>query len=370
MEPLVTLGRLSRRVSISKSTQEKSTDNDHFIQTRVSFITHNTRQQVNETLLHRIFSRFGEVADCVVKQYEIAHQPRAKQCGYAYVYFFDITAAKRAISSLSGDRREEIESIRMDCKLSLESAQKLQDILSLDDRSTGSQSTQPLHGGAPKSVSPVLLTKSGDDDRCLSVSNAPCRLSDVSSISSPVSMHAECFAPCQPLEPHAVPFAHHHHAHAMAPNVSSLPVPPAHFTTQRMSVHPAIVPLPLPQALPPPAMLQAMPMHMQQMRTGMQQLPPMSAHAQQFAPAPFVLPPPANAPQGAMRPAVQPAGAAPVYMVYPPMQHMHQPPPALHAPYGVQQHQQQPLAHHAPQLRQQFSLPQQPPMLVSLAIRQ
>lgn len=350
-------------MSISKSTQEKSTDGDQFIQTRVSFITHNTRQQVNETLLHRIFSRFGEVADCVVKQYEIAHQPRAKQCGYAYVYFLDVTAAKRAISSLCGDRREEIESIRMDCKLSLESAQKLQDILSLDDRSTGSQSTQPLHGGQSKSASPALLTKSVDDDRCLSTNFAPLRLSDVSPMSSPVDMHADYFASCRPLEPPAAPLAHCYPPDATGPHMSSLPAPPAHFTTQRMPVPPAMMslplPLPLPQGLPPHAMMPAlqavhMPMHMH-MPVGMQQ------NAHHYAPTPFVLPPPANAPQGAMRPASQ--HVEPVYVVYPPVSHqMRQQPLAHHAPYAVPQHSQQ--------LRQQFAMHQQPPMPMSLAIRQ
>lgn len=354
-------------MSISKSGQEKTADNDHFIQTRVSFITHNTRQQVNETLLHRIFSRFGEVADCVVKQYEIAHQPRAKQCGYAYVYFLDVAAAKRAISSLCGDRREEIESIRMDCKLSLESAQKLQDILSLDDRSTGSQSTQPLHGGQAKSVSPALRTESGDDDRGLSVNHAPLRLSEESLTPSPVSMHAECFASCRPLEPRALPLAHCYAPHATPPHISPLPVPRAHFTThERVPFHPtppqqarsppAVVPVMQPVHLPmhvPMSMHVPMPMHM-----GMQQMP---ASVHHFAPAPFVLPSPANAPPGALRLAPQHADPAPVYMVYPPFPH-HQ----LH---------QQSLAHHVPfatpQIRQQFvPQQQQQPMLMSLAIRQ
>lgn len=360
-------------MSISKSTQEKTADNDHFIQTRVSFITHNTRQQVNETLLHRIFSRFGEVADCVVKQYEIAHQPRAKQCGYAYVYFLDVAAAKRAISSLCGDRREEIESIRMDCKLSLESAQKLQDILSLDDRSTGSQSTQPLHGRQAKSVSPALRTESGDDDRGLSANHAPLRLSEESLTPSPVSMHAECFASCRPLESRDVPFAHCYTPLATPPHISPLPIPRAQFTTrEHMPFHAA----PLQQAQSSPAVMPAMqamhlpvhmPMHMPvPMPIGLQQMP---ASVHHFAPAPFVLPPPANAPPGAVRLAPPLADPAPVYMVYPPFPHhqMHQQPLAHHVPYAAPQLS---LPQHAPQLRQQFAPHQQPPMLMSLAIRQ
>eukprot|EP01033_Poteriospumella_lacustris_P017637 gene17637-12627_t len=355
------------KVSISKSAQVKAADNDHFIQTRVSFITHNTRQQVNETLLHRIFSRFGEVADCVVKQYEITHQPRARQCGYAYVYFLDVAAAKRAISSLCGDRREEIESIRMDCKLSLESAQKLQDILSLDDRSVGSQSTQPLHGGEATSVSPALRTKSGDEDRGLSANHA-----EESLTPSPVSMPAESFASCRPLEPRAVSLAHCYSPHVTPPHISPLPVPRGHFTTQRVPFHPAAM-APLQQAQSPPAAMPVMqtvhlPMHTPvsthtplPMHTpvpiGMQQMP---ASANHFAPAPFVLPSPANAPPGAVRLAPQHADPAPVYMVYPSFPHhqLHQQSLAHHVPYA------------APQLRQQFVPQQQQPMLMSLAIRQ
>jgi hypothetical protein len=195
------------KVSISKSTQEKSTSRDDFIQTRASFLTHHTRQQVNEATLHRIFSRFGEVADCVVKQYEIFHYPRAKQCGYAYIYFHDLAAAKRAISSLSGDRREEIESIRMDCKLSLDSAQKLQEILSLDGKSavaaSGASESQNTHSIYPvcaasapaqvparysvtgnTSLSANDMVEAGKDAEYACAS----RSSEVSSLSSPVSL--------------------------------------------------------------------------------------------------------------------------------------------------------------------------------------
>lgn len=333
------------KVSISKSTQEKDTCSDHFIQTRVSFLTHHTRQQVNEALLHRIFSRFGEVADCVVKQYEITQHPRAKQCGYAYLYFFDIASAKRAISSLSGERKEEIESIRMDCKLSLESAQKLQDILSLDEHTSAaaSRSASPVTSAATslstsshmpiaKTLSPIITTSASFEDTRMSES-------DLSTLSSPTSM--------QTTEMHV----------NSSSSYSMAPQQPHHQLQQQAPYYHPVAPV-------PPPML------MQQMMMPNVHAPPSAVYHNQMQ-QPIMMPPPAAHMMHMHNQQQSHKSTSPVMLPAPQQHMMHMlpvnmntmhmvPPPNMHVlpPMHLPQPQPQQMQH------QQFMLP--PPVMNAL----
>lgn len=91
---------------------------------------------MDEVLLDRVFSRFGTVADCVVKQYAAAAHPRPRQCGYGYVNFQDLESAKRAIACLSGEYVRDIENMRFDCKLSRDSEHLLQESVATPSSTT------------------------------------------------------------------------------------------------------------------------------------------------------------------------------------------------------------------------------------------
>lgn len=130
-------------------------------QMHVSFISHNVRIKINEEQLDRIFSQFGTVKDCIVKQYALTSEP-PKQCGYGFVFFEDEASVDRAVrqSNLSL-----IENIHFDCKMSHHTAHKEprpppSGSVSDSPSSTAGSSASEGHDKATKEISPSVSPNS------------------------------------------------------------------------------------------------------------------------------------------------------------------------------------------------------------------
>lgn len=76
---------------------------------------------INEELLERLFSPYGNVIDCVVKQYSVMPDT-GKQCGYGFVFFVDMAAVDAAIK---GTKDVLVENIHFDCALSHDSSTRM-----------------------------------------------------------------------------------------------------------------------------------------------------------------------------------------------------------------------------------------------------
>lgn len=93
----------------------------HTIQLHVSFICNDTQLVVNEELLDEIFSSYGTVLDCVIKQYPLIPEA-SKQCGYGFVFYEDMTAVENAVASTKDVL---IRNIHFGCTLSHDSHNRL-----------------------------------------------------------------------------------------------------------------------------------------------------------------------------------------------------------------------------------------------------
>jgi RNA recognition motif-containing protein len=108
------LGR-KLRIGIYKTKMEDY--HNQLISLHVSFLSRLTNFTVNETFLRQEFSQFGEVQDCVVKQYccsPASGSPR--QYGYAFIYYADMPSAQRALDHLH--RESLMNSVKYACNLS------------------------------------------------------------------------------------------------------------------------------------------------------------------------------------------------------------------------------------------------------------
>jgi hypothetical protein len=112
------LGR-KLRMNLGNSSALEEEQEPSF-QMHVSFISHNTNFTINEEQLDRIFSQFGSIKDCIVKQFSISTNP-AKQCGYGFVFFQDEDSVNRAVRASNFSL---IENIHFDCKMSHHTATK------------------------------------------------------------------------------------------------------------------------------------------------------------------------------------------------------------------------------------------------------
>lgn len=113
---------MGRHLKLNMGKMLKMTNlRQHSIQLHVSFICHDTNLTVNEELLGDIFSAFGKVLDCVVKQYTVISEAN-KQCGYGFVFYEDMAAVNIAITSTKDIL---LRNIQFDCTLSHDSHNKI-----------------------------------------------------------------------------------------------------------------------------------------------------------------------------------------------------------------------------------------------------
>lgn len=112
----------------------------HSIQVHVSFLSQNIDTRINEALLEDIFSAFGKVLDCVVKQYSLLPEA-GKQSGYAFIFYESMDAVEAAIAATKDHSL--VQQIQFECTLSHDSHHRL--------KQQQNQQSQPhhfSHGGA------------------------------------------------------------------------------------------------------------------------------------------------------------------------------------------------------------------------------
>eukprot|EP01033_Poteriospumella_lacustris_P007916 gene7916-5691_t len=126
----------------------------HSIQVHVSFLSHSVETRINEALLEDIFSAYGKVLDCVVKQYSLLPEA-GKQSGYAFVFYESMEAVDAAIAATKDHNL--VQQIQFECTLSHDSHHRL--------KQQHNQQPQPhhfSHGGAngvpPRHTIPTATT--------------------------------------------------------------------------------------------------------------------------------------------------------------------------------------------------------------------
>mmetsp|Transcript_11655 Transcript_11655/g.8515 ORF Transcript_11655/g.8515 Transcript_11655/m.8515 type:complete len:485 (-) Transcript_11655:911-2365(-) len=107
----------------------------------VSFLSRLTTFVINEAFLSNEFSKFGEVQDCVIKQYcSTPSSGSPRQYGYAFVYYRTVDAAQAALSHLQ--RESIMNNVKYACNLSH------------DFQQPGMNENRLWDSNHPKSVSP------------------------------------------------------------------------------------------------------------------------------------------------------------------------------------------------------------------------
>lgn len=126
----------------------------HSIQVHVSFLSHNVETRINEALLEDIFSAYGKVLDCVVKQYSLLPEA-GKQSGYAFIFYESMEAADAAIAATKDHNL--VQQIQFECTLSHDSHHRLK-----QQQNQQSQPQHFSHGGAngvpPRHTVPTATT--------------------------------------------------------------------------------------------------------------------------------------------------------------------------------------------------------------------
>jgi hypothetical protein len=126
----------------------------HSIQVHVSFLSHYVETRINEALLEDIFSAYGKVLDCVVKQYSLLPEA-GKQSGYAFVFYESMEAVDAAIAATKDHNL--VQQIQFECTLSHDSHHRL--------KQQYNQQSQPQHfshgsadGVPPRHTVPTATT--------------------------------------------------------------------------------------------------------------------------------------------------------------------------------------------------------------------
>jgi hypothetical protein len=135
---------MGRHLKLNMDKMLKMTNlRQHSIQLHVSFICSDTKLVVNEELLYEMFSSYGTVLDCVIKQYTLVPEA-SKQCGYGFVFYEDMAAVENAIAST---KDVIIRNIQFDCTLSHDSHNRL--------HQPNSSSSPPPAASQPAQSSPL-----------------------------------------------------------------------------------------------------------------------------------------------------------------------------------------------------------------------
>eukprot|EP01042_Synura_sphagnicola_P024482 gene24482-31331_t len=90
------------RMNISTANQQRCTplDRSVWFQLHVRFKINTLNVQLNEMLLEEIFTQYGPVADCTIKEYNVNLDLRTVS-GYAFVYYYSVDIANAAIQGIN-----------------------------------------------------------------------------------------------------------------------------------------------------------------------------------------------------------------------------------------------------------------------------
>lgn len=90
------------RMNISTAQQQRCTplDRSVWFQLHVRFKINTLNVQLNEMLLEEIFTQYGPVADCTIKEYNVNLDLRTVS-GYAFVYYYTVDIANAAIQGIN-----------------------------------------------------------------------------------------------------------------------------------------------------------------------------------------------------------------------------------------------------------------------------
>ena len=115
------------KIGIKSSVAAKQVVDGSTVQMFVRFLSEKVMGRITEETLDDVFSQFGEVADCIVKEYACfdASSPPV-QSGYAFLHVRQIECAQSIIQRLSSECGKELNGIVFKVSLSHQCTERLQ----------------------------------------------------------------------------------------------------------------------------------------------------------------------------------------------------------------------------------------------------